>query len=144
MRISDWSSDVCSSDLCQGSVKPRKRCIVGRQAKAEQVGVICKGAGQDAVTGQLGEQLRGVGGLDQAEQRTVSPGIEAVAGKHGVELGRAAPPVAARGRDPLVIAISEIGRASGRERVCQYVLITVVSVYLKKKRTTSQHNDPKS
>src|SRR3546814_1078051 len=28
MRISDWSSDVCSSDLCSVSLSPK--CIVGR------------------------------------------------------------------------------------------------------------------
>src|SRR3546814_13052762 len=33
----------------------------------------------------------------------------------------------------------EIGRASCRERVCQYVLISVVAVYLKKKRHVKQH-----
>src|SRR3546814_13722953 len=33
------------------------------------------------------------------------------------------------------LAAAEIGRASCRERVCQYVLISVVAVYLKKKTT---------
>src|SRR3546814_13201622 len=33
---------------------------------------------------------------------------------------------------------SEIGRASCRERVCQYVLIPVVAVSLKKKTTTNK------
>src|SRR3546814_19715369 len=33
----------------------------------------------------------------------------------------------------------EIGRASCRERVCQYVLISVVAVSLKKKQNTTQH-----
>src|SRR3546814_15066395 len=34
----------------------------------------------------------------------------------------------------------EIGRASFRERVCQYVYITVVVVLFKKKRTNNQKN----
>src|SRR3546814_3433119 len=29
MRISDWSSDVCSSDLMTGSVVPVEHCAVG-------------------------------------------------------------------------------------------------------------------
>src|SRR3546814_12306991 len=36
--------------------------------------------------------------------------------------------------DVIAIACREIGRASGRERVCQYVYISVVAVALKKKR----------
>src|SRR3546814_8246670 len=69
MRISDWSSDVCSSDLRS----PLDRLLAGAQ------------------------QLR---------RRTVL-----------------AHQVVAR----------EIGRASCRERVCQYVSISVVAVSLKKK-----------
>src|SRR3546814_17044573 len=34
----------------------------------------------------------------------------------------------------------EIGRASCRERVCQYVWISVVAVYLNKKKTTFQYD----
>src|SRR3546814_20590289 len=36
---------------------------------------------------------------------------------------------------------SEIGRASCRERVCQYVEISVVAVSLKKKNTTSKRHN---
>src|SRR3546814_15945296 len=35
-------------------------------------------------------------------------------------------------------AVDEIGRASCRERVCQYVYISVVAVSLKKKKTSKQ------
>src|SRR3546814_17469223 len=39
------------------------------------------------------------------------------------------------------IEMEEIGRASGRERVCQYVYISVVAVSLKKKKQQNhQHN----
>src|SRR3546814_12887245 len=79
MRISDWSSDVCSSDL---SARWRRA------------------------------------------------------------LARASPPRAdrpARGRRCRAAAprrrSAEIGRASCRERVCQYVSISVVAVSLKKKTT---------
>src|SRR3546814_19618544 len=36
----------------------------------------------------------------------------------------------------------EIGRASGRERVCQYVEIAVVAVSIKKKKTTRRIETP--
>src|SRR3546814_16462550 len=38
---------------------------------------------------------------------------------------------------------SKIGRASCRERVCQYVSISVVAVYLKKKKKKKEYNDNK-
>src|SRR3546814_16099202 len=36
--------------------------------------------------------------------------------------------------------VKEIGRASCRERVCQYVSISVVAVYLKKKKNKTTNN----
>src|SRR3546814_9815632 len=72
LRISDWSSDVCSSDL-------RRIGGVGRVHPAAG-----EAPQQEAVDGAEGE-LAALGTLARA--------------RHGVE----------------------IGRASGRERVCQYV-----------------------
>src|SRR3546814_11555703 len=40
----------------------------------------------------------------------------------------------AGGYDEIITSETEIGRASCRERVCQYVLISVVAVSLKKKK----------
>src|SRR3546814_17485789 len=42
---------------------------------------------------------------------------------------------------PLVPPMPKIGRASCRERVCQYVSIEVVAVYLKKKTDNNQYID---
>src|SRR3546814_15716713 len=42
-------------------------------------------------------------------------------------------PVSATGYDAIDITGNEIGRASSRERVCQYVYISWVAVYLKTK-----------
>src|SRR3546814_18681903 len=81
MRISDWSSDVCSSDLAPATVRAD--------------GLTCRRLGRC-----------GRGGL--------LPG-------RGVRPGERRP-----GR-------GQIGRASCRERVCQYVSISVVAVYLKNK-----------
>src|SRR3546814_4442139 len=80
MRISDWSSDVCSSDL--------EGCIEA-----------------------LGER-RDVAGLYAAAHLAVLPSY-----REG--LPRSLIEAAACGR--AVVTTDEIGRASCRERVCQYV-----------------------
>src|SRR3546814_19248055 len=97
MRISDWSSDVCSSDLAL----PHHGCDHGH-------------AQRQARLGRAGDRLRlaalfrfhagkSAGGVDEGDHRQ---------------------------------AELEIGRASCRERVCQYVKISVVAVSLKKKNAT--------
>src|SRR3546814_14407170 len=97
MRISDWSSDVCSSDLDDGA------------EKNEEIG-------------------------DRISE-------EALFGLHRITLARAARADLDRqqhehGRqDRRGPAIEQIGRASCRERVCQYVSISVVAVFLQKKQT---------
>src|SRR3546814_11865925 len=92
MRISDWSSDVCSSDLY------------------------------------------GVAARLRAERE---PRIDAFRELGAVEIDAPLPPEPAdntyqyggRFPDP-----AQLGRASCRERVCQYVYISVVAVSLKKKQ----------
>src|SRR3546814_7962061 len=88
MRISDWSSDVCSSDLKAGALGfSTTRTMVHRTAD--------------------GDLTPTVGAAD-AEMRAIALGLkDAGAG--------------------------EIGRASCRERVCQYVSISVVAGSLQKK-----------
>src|SRR3546814_16732882 len=100
MRISDWSSDVCSSDL---------RC----------------------------EPDRGTFGHDEQRDRGED--------RAGEEIGAAA----AEATEPGAVAHMaddrldeqpgqrQIGRASGRETVCQYVEISVVAVSLKKTKTAN-------
>src|SRR3546814_18357365 len=103
MRISDWSSDVCSSDLFARLVDARER--LQRYAAA----VILQGAAQILPVAAHGERR----GADRAAE------IE------GEDL--------------------EIGRASCRERVCQYVSISVVAGSLKKKNieyNLKTHNIP--
>src|SRR3546814_18777546 len=84
MRISDWSSDVCSSDLAAQFRDGGDRGDAGDRASA-----------------QAARRLPGSGEARGADDRGW-----------------------ARRRRP-------IGRASCRERVCQYVSISVVAVYLK-------------
>src|SRR3546814_5011716 len=89
MRISDWSSDVCSSDLkidvdpAAGSQTPRTGNVDGATFQLTNVGLV------DVIT----------------EYR--------VAGQRVV--GARGPAIA------LPTGGTEIGRASGRERGCQYV-----------------------
>src|SRR3546814_14337392 len=114
MRISDWSSDVCSSDLARIDLETE------RAIDAEVVPVGDKDEGTPvrgrAEAGDDGDPIGGdlkpvealeVGGV--AELRAI------------LESGRAA---------------EEIGRASSRERVCQYEKISVGACYYKKKKIT--------
>src|SRR3546814_19611797 len=97
MRISDWSSDVCSSDLCHDF----------RQHDGEQPDHGVRSQWQCTI------QRFGVG-----EHR---------AHLHRRSEGR---PGGAGGT-----LYNKIGRASCRERVCQYVSISVVAVSLTTKST---------
>src|SRR3546814_16297051 len=109
MRISDWSSDVCSSDLssarcaraCFGVEDFTARCL---QPGNLDVEILVDGA--DA----------GVADAGHGHIRHIRVALPSYSNK--------------------------IGRASCRERVCQYVSISVVAVALKKKQNicTSSHN----
>src|SRR3546814_12373525 len=111
MRISDWSSDVCSSDLLvhqgdvEGGVGQRQLIEVAlAHLPVPDAGPLQIGAGD-------GKHLTRQVDADQAIG-TVRDDRE-----------------------------HEIGRASCRERVCQYVSIPVVAVSLKKKK--KKHNKDK-
>src|SRR3546814_12712637 len=98
MRISDWSSDVCSSDL----------------AKDEQ-------DFHDPYLG-LPERIasgKPVGGEIGGKRAAIDPrGAERGERGGGVALCE---PSDVRAANERVVAIEELGRASCRERVCQYV-----------------------
>src|SRR3546814_12740085 len=114
MRISDWSSDVCSSDLAFDL------------ALAEAVAVLRDALGH-AVAHERGR--RGAAGGD------AHPAADHGAAQRGYpELRKDRPGLQHHLR-------IEIGRASCRERVCQDVVIPVVAVSYKKQKnnTTSQH-----
>src|SRR3546814_12724645 len=106
MRISDWSSDVCSSDL----IWPRSaswRNISNNAAASvlagRQVQAVCQDCG--------GTTARRHGNEQPVEFRHIEPGARAACGLHAHAVSV--------GRDPL--DISDIGSASCMERVCQYV-----------------------
>src|SRR3546814_5610360 len=86
MRISDWSSDVCSSDLGEG--------VVGAAADADRGAVARRGVA-----------------VDEGEVRN----------GHFLTRNRVFIAVRVDFHDRVADRAAEIGRASCRERVCQYV-----------------------
>src|SRR3546814_9446029 len=52
MRISDWSSDVCSSDLCPGSCRPDGPHDPGHRAEAQAHGPVAGGYQQERRLGR--------------------------------------------------------------------------------------------
>src|SRR3546814_20663584 len=109
MRISDWSSDVCSSDLRGGGQN-------GRQKPGEAVGPFQPDGPADLE--QSGENENG--------PSHGAPSFRSVPGPSPAMSGRL------RGRPRNRLLSGAIGRASCRERVCQYVLISVVAGTIKK------------
>src|SRR3546814_17334535 len=118
MRISDWSSDVCSSDLLAANFAQATRTIAG-----------CGGA--DAVAQQLGAS---VVSRDNIEMRALPAPLQATLVR--LQVGQTTPPFGAPhegvsrlglcGRDmPQRVPAphpqaNEAGRAGGRERRRQY------------------------
>src|SRR3546814_16676134 len=101
MRISDWSSDVCSSDLSLYPARsPQRRRARGAQSRQSDVPGDPRAEGCGARGGRA----------HRCRARSV----------HQPRPRRA-----------------DIGRASCRERVCQYVSISVVAVSVKKKIKTN-------
>src|SRR3546814_11051512 len=111
MRISDWSSDVCSSDLvvAVGIEVNAARVTVGRQTR------FSAGAGTEA-TVVADHPCCEIHRLFHALAGGVHPNAASGDEQHNKN-GHA-----------------KNGRASGRERVSKYVSISVVAVSLKKKK----------
>src|SRR3546814_13012889 len=102
MRISDWSSDVCSSDLGAHDMR--------------------RPPGLQTFAGRLHLQKLPTLEFQELPARTAASPLGLIRVK-----ACAAPA-------PYLGAHAKIGRASCRERVCQYVSISVVAVSSKKKR----------
>src|SRR3546814_11788662 len=109
MRISDWSSDVCSSDLAGRGSDP----VVTEQQQGEVPA----------------EPVRQKIPLRQMTVDEGHAGARAFPEGGIVGIRRC---IIGKGRG-LARIDEQIGRASCRERVCQYVEISVVAVALKKK-----------
>src|SRR3546814_17393882 len=132
MRISDWSSDVCSSDLARPD---RRGVIMGRESDAGKDLAAERGRG-DAAGAQpygavRGARHRAVAGKGElAHARALRP-LEHDAA-HAVRKAGVAHPVEPHLRDPA----PQIGSAACRERVCKYVVISVGAGSLTKKTKT--------
>src|SRR3546814_15665761 len=112
MRISDWSSDVCSSDLA--GLRSRHAARVALAEGAVLVGhPLLEGVGEKAAERRAGT---GQDAGDEAEQRAAQAGAEGID-----DIGQP----------------RKTGRASCRERVCQYVLYPEVAVSLKTKKNNT-------
>src|SRR3546814_2551409 len=109
MRISDWSSDVCSSDLHRNRAGG---------AKGEEGGVARHRAGQRDAVGEQGDVAAGG---DRAAVDSVGEQVDRQAGVDRVEGDRLSRHLNETARDRIAEIDREIGRASCRERVCQYV-----------------------
>src|SRR3546814_16510621 len=114
MRISDWSSDVCSSDL---------RATVGRSIDARY--------GEPLHVESILDAFRLPDVFELVEQREGSarPGVAlAPVGADRVERTEFELSVTSRELHVAheVLVLGEIGRASGRERVCKTVYLSGV------------------
>src|SRR3546814_11431558 len=121
MRISDWSSDVCSSDLSRARQHTR-----GAEAQEGVVGEFDRQvqAGQEVGIG------RAVGDRRRLHLSADELRIEARRRLDGVD-DLDADIAANGGAARVVVELGQSGRASCRERVCQYVYISEVPVSLK-------------
>src|SRR3546814_14660203 len=115
MRISDWSSDVCSSDLLER---------LWRVAESlNPKGVLRRGYA--LVTDTSGHVVTSAAGARAARRVSLQfadGGVDATIGSDESAPRAPAPQKA------------EIGRAQGGERVCKYVYLSGGAVSLKKKK----------
>src|SRR3546814_15648272 len=137
MRISDWSSDVCSSDLPEVA----KACSAYARG-AQRLALICHS--DDDLRKKLEQAIEKIERTDAKPFKTragVHYGVGDPAGKLCLLFpgeGSQYPDMLAelcvhfpQVRDWFDFS-AQIGRASGRDRGCQYGLISVVAVSLKK------------
>src|SRR3546814_4828262 len=114
MRISDWSSDVCTSDLAKinvgGTTVDRHRLRLHQQQQALDAAGPANRRGRTAT--ELLDQTIVAAAREHRTLRTERGGRPLEHGT-GVVVDAAHPPAV----DP----VRQIGRASCRERVCQYV-----------------------
>src|SRR3546814_18020307 len=125
MRISDWSSDVCSSDLTSAGLGVETaRCLVAHGAhvvgtardiaKAEQATAVVRAA---AAAGGGSFELLEMDLASFASVRAASEVLKAAGQPIDTVIANAG--VMATPFGPTEAGLT--GKASGRERVCQYV-----------------------
>src|SRR3546814_19507091 len=106
MRMSDWSSDVCSADLAEhGPDSPAILLTTSEKLARETMA-------------EIERLLRILPTADYARQAWESYG-EVIVADDAIEMVRIADDIASE--HVQVMTGDQIGRASCRERVCQYV-----------------------
>src|SRR3546814_10890388 len=78
MRISDWSSDVCSSDLLESLFEPQEFTVIGRQPKT-QAAVMGKQPQENALVGHEIVKCLGVFSNQPLKQPAAALRCEAMA-----------------------------------------------------------------
>src|SRR3546814_20914061 len=130
MRISDWSSDVCSSDLERRNffdLRSIHHAASNRHRPAQDYGALRTHPDGENVSPYTFARLTPVplsDGSDFDRRRYHELAADTGSGRRTFDHIRRG-----RGHAPR----PKIGRAACRERVCQYVKISVVAVTLKKK-----------
>src|SRR3546814_17149852 len=122
MRISDWSSDVCSSDLQairpKGDRRRTNRALVARWKQAAA--------------------YRKITFFGDFVNQAIASNPEPISLRNDIRtLGKTLGDVIKDCEGKAIY--DEIGRASGRERVCKYVRRSVVAGSLKKKKETKRN-----
>src|SRR3546814_20150805 len=122
MRISDWSSDVCSSDLPWSLTLAACRALpVDAKIRLREDRFSPDRRRVAPLRAKIRRRLSAILGL----RSTWAPARRQYAPRRRI----CSPSQVRSGRLP-------IGRASCRERVCQYVYISVVAASIQKKHTT--------
>src|SRR3546814_15784679 len=150
MRISDWSSDVCSSDLgyLHGALAPGHRNLFETPIASHNL-MRAHGAAVRAYRSEGAHEIGLVVNIEPKYPASDSAEDVAATARAHAYMNRQYLDPALKGFYPEELAkifgeawpawpaedLQEIGRASWRERGCQYVSLSVVAVTLKNKRT---------
>src|SRR3546814_13877280 len=119
MRISDWSSDVCSSDLMILTGRPVAADEAHRIGLADRV--VADGTALAAAV-ELAKQIAAFPQICMNSDRL------SAYRQWDFDIEDALAHEAHAGAAPLHEGPAELGRAPGRDRVCQYVSISAVAV----------------
>src|SRR3546814_8142168 len=89
MRISDWSSDVCSSDLAHLADEAEDRAVVRQEVAQRPAGQVA-GRGIEELLGGLVHEGKAVGLVDHEERHGQSRQDRRLVRRAAGEIGRAA------------------------------------------------------
>src|SRR3546814_7238862 len=137
MRISDWSSDVCSSDLGLAATARRLRAklaVIGDEALYQPLKEALAGSGVEAAAGQ--------GAVEEAASRPVDWTMSAIVGSAGLKPTMAAikagATIAIANKESLVCAGPVVTSAAARHGV-RLLPVDSVPTDRKSTRLTSSH-----